>query len=108
MSAIRQRKLLLQTNRSRKSQPETYKALEILDRLLSTYTYENDVYMARFIIQNQDNIVMILPGAGASGHERKKAEFGQMCKEAIMIIDNAGEERRRVQYLHFTERDQKI
>lgn len=89
LSAIRQRKLLLQTNRSRKLRPETEKAVEILDRLLSAHTYENDLYMARFIRQNQDNIIAILPGNGASGCEKKAAEFRDILSEAHRIEETA-------------------
>lgn len=93
--------MLLMTNRSRKSQLETEKAVDILNRLLSTYSYENDVYMARFVIQNQDNIAAILPGAGSACHDKKKAEFDLMCKEALMILDNSRYEG-RVAYIHLT------
>ncbi len=89
LSAIRQRKLLLQTNRSRKLRPETEKAVEILERLLSAYSYENDLNMARFIIQNQDNIIAILPGTGASGYEKKSSERRDTLHEARTILENS-------------------
>jgi hypothetical protein len=86
-SAIKQRKLLLKLNKSHKSQLEVEMAIQVLDGLLSAYTYENDVYMARFIRQNIGWIENILPGSGATGHQKRMEQLTEINKRAILIID---------------------
>lgn len=86
-SAIKQRKLLLKINKSHKSQLEVELAIKLLDDLLSVYTYENDVYMARFIRQNIGWIENILPGSGATGHQKRMNELAEINKRAILISE---------------------
>jgi hypothetical protein len=85
--AIKQRKLLLKTNRSHKSQLEVEIAIGILDNQLCSYSYENDLYMARFIRQNIASIETILPGSGATGYEKRLNQLAEINKRAIMIIE---------------------
>jgi hypothetical protein len=86
-SAIKQRKLLLKLNKSHKPQMEVEVAIEILDGILSTYSYENDIHMARFIRQNIGRIENILPGSGATGYKKKMEQLAEINKRAILIID---------------------
>jgi hypothetical protein len=88
-SAIKQRKLLLKLNKSHKSQLEVELALQILDGLLGAYSYKNDVYMARFIRQNVGWIENILPGSGATGHQKRMDQLTEINKRAILIIDQS-------------------
>jgi hypothetical protein len=87
LSAIKQRKLLLKTNRSHKSELHVEIALDLLDNLLSAYSYENDLYMARFINQNSSDIRILLPGKGSSSFEKKQREFTSIIKQSILIAD---------------------
>jgi hypothetical protein len=87
-SAIKQRKLLLKLNKSHKSQLEIELAISILDDLLGTYSYENDVYMARFIRQNIGSIEIILPGSGATGYKKKMEQLSEINKRAILILES--------------------
>jgi hypothetical protein len=93
-SAIKQRKLLLKTNHSRKSGPEVEVSVQVLDTLLKTWQYSNDVYMARFITQNISSIEIILPGSGATSHAKRMRELDQINKQAIQILDGATAQRR--------------
>lgn len=92
-SAIKQRKLLLKLNKSHKSQLEVEIAIEILNGLLSSYSYENDIYMARFIRQNIGWIENILPGSGATGHQKRADQLSEINKRAILIIEGAAAQR---------------
>jgi hypothetical protein len=87
LSVIKQRKLLLKTHRSHKSELHVEIALELLDDLLSAYSYENDLYMARFINQNASDIGVLLPGKGSTAFEKKHREFDSIRKQAILIAD---------------------
>jgi hypothetical protein len=87
LSAIKQRKLLLKTNRSHKSELHVEMALDLLDNLLSAYSYENDLFMARFINQHSDDISILLPGKGSTSFEKKHKEFVGIVKQAILIED---------------------
>jgi hypothetical protein len=87
MSAIKQRKLLLRLNKSYKSKIEVELAVEILDGILSTYSYENDIHMARFIRQNIGRIENILPGSGATGYKKKMEQLAEINKHAILILE---------------------
>jgi hypothetical protein len=87
LSAIKQRKLLLKLNKSHKSQLEVEISIKILDDLLSTYSYENDIYMARFIRQNIGWIENILPGTGATGHQKRMNELTEINKHAILLLE---------------------
>ena len=62
-------------------------ALDLLDKLLSAYSYENDLYMARFINQNQGDIAVLLPGKGSTSFEKKQKEFSAIVKQALLIED---------------------
>jgi hypothetical protein len=86
-SAIKQRKFLLKLNKSHKSQLEVEIAIKILDDLLNTYSYENDVYMARFIRLNIGWIENILPGSGATGYQKKMNELKEINRRAILLIE---------------------
>jgi hypothetical protein len=85
ISAIKQRKLLLKTHRSLKSELHVEMALELLDNLLSSYSYENDIYMARFILQNAADIEILLPGKGSTAHDKKHREYLDILKKAAGI-----------------------
>lgn len=85
LSVIRQRKALIRLNRSYKSPDDTIRAIEKLDLQLSCYTYENDLYMARFIRQYGFFIDQILPGHGSSCYERRRLEWSEIRKKAALI-----------------------
>lgn len=87
-NAIKQRKFLVLNNKNHKPQHEVTKALYELDTLLSTYTYENDLNMARFIRQQIDNIETILPGSGATSYTKRMTEFNEINKKAIALIES--------------------
>jgi hypothetical protein len=84
-STIKQRKLLLKINKSHKPQTETETAIDILQRLLSSYSYENDLFMARFFCNNVQSIEKILPGFGSSSHEKRMLEFTALNKRSLEI-----------------------
>lgn len=86
-SAIKQRKLLLRLNKSHKSQLEVELAIKYLDELLGMYSYENDIYMARFIRQNIGWIESILPGSGSTGYHKKMTELKEIDKRSILLIE---------------------
>jgi hypothetical protein len=86
LSVIRQRKLLLIRNRSHKSELEVEIAIKILEDLLSAYSYENPMYMARFIGQHTGDIDVLLPGKGSTCYMKKQKEFAEIRKSAMLII----------------------
>lgn len=88
-SAIKQRKLLLRMNKSHKSQLQVEIAVDLLSNQLKAYSYENDVYMARFIRQNISDIEIIIPGSGATCHDKKMRELAEINRHAIMLLDEA-------------------
>lgn len=85
-NAIKQRKFLVRTNRNHKPQHEVAKALDILETMLATYSYENDLNMARFVKQQIDNIETILPGSGATCHEKRLYELSEINNRASIIL----------------------
>jgi hypothetical protein len=87
LSVIKQRKLLLKTNKNHKPQLHVEMALALLERLLNTYSYENDLYMARFINQNAGDISILLPGKGATGYDKKHSELQAIIRTAVAILD---------------------
>jgi len=85
LSVIRQRKVLIRLNKSYKPSVETLKAIWRLDLQLGYYTYENDLYMARFIRQYGQFIEAVLPGRGSSCYERRQLEWSDIRKKAALI-----------------------
>lgn len=96
-SIIKQRKWLLHTNHNHKPQHEVTKALYELEILLGTYTYENDLHMARFIAQKLQNIETIIPGSGATCHAKRMRELSEINKKAILIMKGQHESVNRQQ-----------
>jgi len=86
-SIIRQRERLVRFNQSRKSQPDIIKALFVLKNQLNNYSYENDLYMARFIRQQLQNIEIILPGEGSTCHDKQKRELEEIKKTSILLSE---------------------
>lgn len=85
-SAIKQRKLLLRVNKSHKLQAHVETALHTLLGQLECYTYARDEYMARFITQNIDRILTILPGKGSTCHQKRMNELADIYKKANRIL----------------------
>jgi len=85
VSVIRQRKTLIKLNCSHKSPDDVIRAIEKLELQLGCYTYENDLYMARFISQYGFFINTILPGKGSSCYERRYMEWNDIRKRAALI-----------------------
>ena len=88
-SAIKQRKLLMRLNKSHKPQAEVIKAIDALETQLKAYTYEVDLYMARFIRQHRENIEAILPGAGSACARKRNLEWNGISYQATQIIAGA-------------------
>ncbi len=84
--AIRQRKLLIRINKSHKPAAEMLTALDHLDRMLKTYSYSQDMHMAKFVHMNYSNISAILPGAGSTCSIKRHYEFSDIHLKAIQII----------------------
>jgi hypothetical protein len=84
-SAVKQRKLLLRMNKSHKNPAQTEMAIARLELQLKTYTYENDLYMARFIRNFYNDIDLILPGVGSTSHLKKQLQFKDINSRAILI-----------------------
>ncbi len=84
---IRQRKRLILSNKSFKPEADVKQALYILDMMLKTYRYENDLHMARFVTQQLGNIAMILPGSGSTLRSQREREFMDIKKRALLISD---------------------
>lgn len=89
-AVIKQRKLLLKINKSHKPEHEVMMAIHNLETLLSTYSYSNDLYMARFICQNVDNIETLLPGSGSAACRKKQLEFNLIRYNATLIVGSQG------------------
>jgi hypothetical protein len=87
-STIKQRKLLLRLNKSHKPQAEIETAIDSLKKQLDCYTFESDLFMARFFNNNVQSIEKILPGFGSSSHEKRMLEFTALNKLAIEITLN--------------------
>lgn len=87
LTVIRQRKRLMIQNKSHKPEANVRMALDILDLMLKTYRYENDLHMARFVRQQLGNIAMILPGAGSTLRHKREREFTDIKKRALLISD---------------------
>jgi hypothetical protein len=88
MNLIKQRKFLVRNNLNHKPQHELNKALFALETQLGAYTYENDLYMARFIRQYRNKIETIVPGSGATCHTKRMRELAQINKKAITILEH--------------------
>ncbi len=84
--AIRQRKLLMRINKSHKPAADMLTALDSLERMLKTYSYSEDLHMARFVHMNYANISAILPGAGSTCSIKRHCELNDIHLKAIMII----------------------
>ena len=87
LSAVKQRRLLLKTDRSHKPRVHVEMALDLLDRQLTAYTFENDQHMSKFILRNADDITLLLPGKGSSSYEKKHREFEHIRRQAILLKD---------------------
>jgi hypothetical protein len=85
-SAIKQRKLLLKLNKSHKPHTDVEMAISQVDGLLKTYTFENDLYMARFIQQYLRSLEIIIPGKGSAAHVKRDRELTSINKRAIEIL----------------------
>lgn len=85
LSVIRQRKVLIKLNKSYKPSDETLRAIEKLDLQLGYYSYENDLYMARFLRQYGQFIEAVLSGHGSSCYERRQLEWSDIRKKAALI-----------------------
>jgi hypothetical protein len=83
---IKQRKTMLRINCSHKPVSDIARALYRLEVQLSFYSYENDLYMARFIQQFKPDIEIILPGEGSTAMEKRRTEFTEINKRSISII----------------------
>lgn len=57
--------------------------------MLSAYSYENSLYMARFIRQNIGHIEDILPGKGSTCYEKRMDQLAEINKKAIRIIEES-------------------
>jgi hypothetical protein len=88
-AAIKQRRLLIRLGKSHKPAAD----LHTVENLLNTYSYSNDLYMARFICQYKCEIENILPGAGSSSCRKRQMEFNDICYAAVMIISGNLEKR---------------
>lgn len=84
---IKQRKLLVNSGRSHKPQNEVIKALRDIELILGTYSFQNDLYMARFIRQHLRDIETIIPGKGSTSREKRERELQEINKAAILIIE---------------------
>jgi len=89
LSVIKQRKLLLLRKESHKPELHVEIALKMLEDLLSSYSYSNPLYMARFINQYTGDISVLLPGKGSTCYEKRKKEFNEICRKAILIQEEA-------------------
>lgn len=84
--AIKQRKFLLRNNKSHKPQSDVEMAISQVDGLIKTYTFENDLYMARFIQQYLRSLEIIIPGKGSPAHIKLDRELTAINKRAIEIL----------------------
>lgn len=83
---VKQRKLMVKLNCSHKPSPDIIRALERIENELSFYSYEKDLYMARFFQRLKNNIITILPGKGSTSMEKRREEFDNFNKRSIAII----------------------
>jgi hypothetical protein len=86
-SVIGQRKMLIRRNASHIDMARALVAINDLEKLLACYSYSNDLFMARFLRQQSQNIEFLLPGKGSSCHERRLTEWNMIKKTAILIAE---------------------
>ena len=86
-SVIRQRKVLITINRSRIDNGSALVAINTLETLLNCYPYENEIYLARFVRQQQGNIELLLPGTGSTMKEKRELEWKEIRTRATGILE---------------------
>jgi hypothetical protein len=88
-SVISQRKMLIRINASHINQAKAAMAIYELEQLLKTYSYNDDVLMAKFVRNHFEQIDMILPGTGSTCYEKKQREWGRLRRDAILLLEKS-------------------
>lgn len=88
-SVINQRRVLMRINKSHKDRLSEDKALDRVESQLSAFSYDNDQYLARFIIKHIADIDIILPGKGARGYDKRQAEWSEIRNMALDLMGEA-------------------
>lgn len=85
-SVISQRKRLVKDGVSYKDPVEINRSITFLSNLLSFYPYGTNLNMARFIVQNETKISMLIPeGKYAT---KRHQDFNSLHEEALNIIND--------------------
>ncbi|MFH0757365.1 MAG: hypothetical protein V2B15_08770 [Bacteroidota bacterium] len=85
-AVIKQRSYLVRQGVSKKNSSLMTENMEYLRRHLDYYPYETDRKISLLFQRNRARILSLLPGDGASGHEKLMEEFNHYDRVTMKIL----------------------